>query len=73
MFRTAPRLLALLVSSVCLLAKSAGAQPIGGIDSPVDGQTVSGIVRVSGFVLDLNTRRARSSSWSTTSRPMWPT
>ena len=55
MFRTAPRLLALLVSSVCLLAKSAGAQPIGGIDSPVDGQTVSGIVRVSGFVLDLNT------------------
>ncbi len=54
MFRTAPRLLALLVSSVCLLAKSAGAQPIGGIDSPVDGQTVSGIVRVSGFVLDFN-------------------
>ncbi len=54
MFRTAPRLLALLVSSVCLLAKSAGAQPIGGIDSPVDGQTVSGIVRVSGFALDFN-------------------
>jgi hypothetical protein len=54
MFRTAPRLLALLVSSVCLLAGSAGAQPIGGIDSPVDGQTVSGIVRVSGFALDFN-------------------
>jgi hypothetical protein len=48
------RLLALLVASVCLLAKHADAQPIGGIDYPADGQTVSGIVRVSGFVLDFN-------------------
>src|SRR5262249_4050759 len=46
------RLLALLVASVCLVARHAGAQPIGGIDYPADGQTVSGIVRVSGFVLD---------------------
>ncbi len=52
MFRKAPRLLALLVSSVWLLARGATAQPIGGIDYPADGQTVSGIVRVSGFVLD---------------------
>ncbi len=33
MFRKAPRLLALLVSMVWLLAREAGAQPIGGIDS----------------------------------------
>ncbi len=52
MFRTAPRLLALLVSSAWILAKGAGAQPIGGIDYPADHQTVSGIVRVSGFVLN---------------------
>lgn len=55
MLRKAPRLLALLVSSVWLVARGASAQPIAGIDSPVDGQTVSGIVRVSGFVLDFNT------------------
>jgi hypothetical protein len=48
------RLLALLVASVCLLAKQAGGQPIGGIDYPADGQMVSGIVRVSGFALDFN-------------------
>ena len=48
------RLLALLVASVCLLANQAGGQPIGGIDYPADGQTVSGIVRVSGFALDFN-------------------
>lgn len=52
MFRKAPRVLALLGTSVWLLAHAAGAQPIGGIDKPEDGQTVSGIVRVSGFVLD---------------------
>jgi hypothetical protein len=52
MFRKAPRVLALLGISVWLLARAAGAQPIGGIDTPTDGQTVSGIVRVSGFVLD---------------------
>jgi Bacterial Ig domain len=55
MVRKAPRLLALVAASVWLLAKTAGAQPIGGIDYPADGQTVSGIVRVSGFVLDFNT------------------
>jgi hypothetical protein len=54
MVRKAPRLLALLASSIVLLAKGAGAQPIGGIDYPVEGQTVAGIVRVSGFVLDFN-------------------
>ncbi len=52
MSRKAPRLLALLVSAVWLLAKGAGAQPIGGIDFPTEGQTVTGVVRVSGFVLD---------------------
>ena len=52
MFRTAPRVLALLGISVWLLAHSAAAQPIGAIDTPSDGQTVTGIVRVSGFVLD---------------------
>lgn len=55
MFRTAPRILALLVPSVWFLAGSAGAQPIGGIDYPTEGQTVAGIVRVSGFVLGFNT------------------
>jgi hypothetical protein len=54
MVRKAPRLLALLASSICLLARGAAAQPIGGIDYPVEGQTVAGIVRVSGFVLDFN-------------------
>ncbi len=54
MARKAPRLLALLVSSVWFLAGRAGAQPIGGLDFPGEGQTVTGIVRVSGFVLDFN-------------------
>src|SRR5262245_26953526 len=54
MVRKAPRLLALLASSICLLATGVAAQPIGGIDYPVEGQTVAGIVRVSGFVLDFN-------------------
>jgi len=44
--------MALLGTAVWLLAHAAGAQPIGGIDFPLDGSTVSGIVRVSGFVLD---------------------
>jgi hypothetical protein len=55
MSRKAPRLLALLVTSVWFLAGRAGAQPIGSIDFPVEGQTVTGVVRVSGFVLDFNT------------------
>ncbi len=52
MFRKAPRLSALLASSICLLAKAAAAQPLGGIDYPREGETVKGIVRVSGFVLN---------------------
>ena len=55
MVRKAPRLLALVAVAVWFLARSAAAQPIGGIDFPSEGQSVSGIVRVSGFVLDFNT------------------
>ena len=47
------RTLALVAAAVLFLAGGAVAQPIGAIDSPTDGQTVSGIVRVSGFVLDM--------------------
>lgn len=54
MDRKAPRILALLVAAVWLLSRGAGAQPIGVIDSPTEGQTVTGIVRVSGFVLDMH-------------------
>src|SRR5690349_8408929 len=54
MVRKAPRLLALVAVAVWFVARSAAAQPIGGIDFPSEGQTVSGIVRVSGFVLDFN-------------------
>ena len=67
MFRKAPRLLALLA----FVGLPAGEWRGRAADRSasilrVDGQTVSGIVRVSGFVLDLNSRRARSSSSSTT-------
>ncbi|HEX4438707.1 MAG TPA: hypothetical protein VH854_01465 [Thermoanaerobaculia bacterium] len=55
MVRKAPRLLALVSVAVWFVARSAAAQPIGGIDFPSEGQTVSGIVRVSGFVLDFKT------------------
>jgi hypothetical protein len=55
MVRKAPRLLALVAVAVWFLARSAAAQPIGGIDFPSEGQTVGGVVRVSGFVLDFNT------------------
>ena len=44
--------LALVAAASCVLAAGAAAQPFGAIDSPTDGQTVSGVVRVSGFVLD---------------------
>jgi hypothetical protein len=54
MFRKAPRVLALLGTAVWLLAHVAGAQPIGGIDFPRNGSTVTGIVRVTGFVLDFH-------------------
>jgi len=53
MDRKALRILALVAAATCLLARGASAQPFGAIDTPTDGQTVSGIVRVSGFALDL--------------------
>ncbi len=53
MDRKALRILALVAAAACFLAGGAVAQPFGAIDSPTDGQTVSGIVRVSGFVLDM--------------------
>jgi hypothetical protein len=46
------RILALSAAAVVFMASRAVAQPIGAMDTPTDGQTVSGIVRVSGFVLD---------------------
>ncbi len=52
MDRKALRTLALVAVVSTLLASRAAAQPFGAIDSPTDGQTVSGVVRVSGFVLD---------------------
>jgi hypothetical protein len=56
MHRNAPGLLALLVSAACLLARADGAQaqPIGVIDEPRDGDTVFGVVKVSGWVLDFS-------------------
>jgi hypothetical protein len=48
------RTLALVAAAVLFLAGGAVAQPFGAIDSPTEGQTVSGIVRVSGFVLDMH-------------------
>ncbi|HKD19034.1 MAG TPA: Ig-like domain-containing protein, partial [Thermoanaerobaculia bacterium] len=55
MDRKALRTLALVAATVVFLASRGSAQPFGSIDSPTEGQTVSGIVSVSGFVLDLNT------------------
>jgi hypothetical protein len=54
MSKKAPWPLALLVSVGLCLASALSAQPIGAIDEPTPGQTVSGVVRVSGFVLDFN-------------------
>ena len=54
MSKKAPWALALLVGVALWHARAAAAQPIGVIDEPRPGQTVSGIVRVSGFVLDFN-------------------
>ena len=48
------RILALVATAAFFLAGAAVAQPFGAIDSPTDGQTVSGVVRVSGFVLDMS-------------------
>lgn len=54
MLRKSPGLLALLVTGAWLLAPSVFAQPIGAIDQPTQGQTVSGVVKVTGWVLDFN-------------------
>ena len=54
MLRKSPGLLALLAAGAWLLAPCASAQPIGVIDQPTAGQTVSGVVKVSGWVLDFN-------------------
>ncbi|HWZ86052.1 MAG TPA: Ig-like domain-containing protein [Thermoanaerobaculia bacterium] len=54
MDRKALRILALVATAAWVLAGVAVAQPFGGIDTPTDGQTVSGVVRVSGFVLDMS-------------------
>ncbi len=55
MLRKSPGLLALLVAGVWLFAaREVCAQPIGVIDQPTSGQRVSGVVKVSGWVLDFN-------------------
>src|SRR5437870_5141997 len=52
MSRKAPSTLALLLGVGWLFAQAVNATVIGAIDSPTANQTVSGVVRVSGFVLD---------------------
>src|ERR1700737_3040666 len=52
--KKAPLHLALAILAGFLVAIGASAQPIGVIDEPTAGQQVSGVVRVSGFVLDFN-------------------
>ena len=52
--KKAPLHLALAILAGFLVAIGAAAQPIGVIDEPTAGQQVSGVVRVSGFVLDFN-------------------
>src|SRR5437867_8441708 len=54
MRRKSPGLLALLFVGAGLIATSVSAQPIGVIDQPIQGQRVSGVVKVTGWVLDLN-------------------
>ena len=55
MLRKSPVLLALLVAGAWLFAaREVCAQPIGVIDQPTSGQTVAGVVKVSGWVLDFN-------------------
>ncbi len=54
MDRKALRILALVVAAILVRARGAAAQPIGVIDTPTENQTVSGIVQVSGFVLDMH-------------------
>src|SRR5262249_7222926 len=54
MFRKAPSILALLLGVGLLLPASAAADIIGAIDTPTQNQRASGVVRVSGFVLDFS-------------------
>ncbi len=54
MSRKAPSSLALLIGVGLLFAQAASADVIGAIDTPTENQTVSGVVRVSGFALDFN-------------------
>jgi hypothetical protein len=54
MLRKSPGLQALLFVGAGLIATSVSAQPIGVIDQPIQGQRVSGVVKVSGWVLDFN-------------------
>jgi hypothetical protein len=54
MLRKSPGLLALLAAGACLVAPFALAQPIGALDQPIQGQRVSGVVKVTGWVLDFN-------------------
>jgi len=54
MLRKSPGLAALLFVGAGLLAPSISAQPIGVIDQPTQGQRVSGVVKVTGWVLDFN-------------------
>ena len=56
MLRKSPGLAALLfVGAGLLVAPSLSAQPIGVIDQPTQNQQVSGVVKVTGWVLDFNT------------------
>lgn len=54
MLRKSPGLPALLFVGAGLIAPSISAQPIGVIDQPIQGQRVSGVVKVTGWVLDFN-------------------
>jgi hypothetical protein len=54
MSRKAPLSLALLLGVGWLFAQAASADVIGAIDTPTANQTVSGVVRVSGFALDFS-------------------
>jgi hypothetical protein len=54
MRRKSPWLVALLFVGAGSIATSVSAQPIGVIDQPTQGQRVSGVVKVTGWVLDFN-------------------
>ena len=54
MSKKAPWVLALLTGASWCLATPSAAQPILVVDGPQPGQTVAGVVAVSGFVLSHN-------------------